>query len=158
MKTAIIYATTHGTAEKVAQRIQAELGVSSSQLFNLKASKIIDLSQFEQVVIGGSIHAGQVQSRVRDFCKRNMVDLLQKRVALFICAMNEPEFETELNSAFPELLRKHAISCKVVGGEFLLEKMNFFDRLIVKKVSGVSQPVSKIDENKIISLVEELNK
>jgi menaquinone-dependent protoporphyrinogen oxidase len=158
MKTAIIYATTHGTAEKVAQRIQAELGVSSSQLFNLKASKIIDLSQFEQVVIGGSIHAGQVQSRVRDFCKRNMVDLLQKRVALFICAMNEPEFETELNSAFPELLRKHAISCKVVGGEFLLEKMNFIERFIVKKVSGVSQPVSKIDENKILSLVEELNK
>jgi menaquinone-dependent protoporphyrinogen oxidase len=158
MKTAIIYATTHGTAEKVAQRIQAELGVSSSQLFNLKASKIIDLSQFEQVVIGGSIHAGQVQSRVRDFCKRNMVDLLQKRVALFICAINEPEFETELNSAFPELLRKHAISRKVVGGEFLLEKMNFFERLIVKKVSGVSQTVSKIDENKILSLVEELNK
>jgi menaquinone-dependent protoporphyrinogen oxidase len=158
MKTAIIYATTHGTAEKVAQRIQAELGVSSSQLFNLKASKIIDLSQFEQVVIGGSIHAGQVQSRVRDFCKRNMVDLLQKRVALFICAMNEPEFETEFNSAFPELLRKHAISCKVVGGEFLLEKMNFIERFIVRKVSGVSQTVSKIDENKILSLVEELNK
>lgn len=158
MKTAIIYATTHGTAEKVAQRIQAELGVSSSQLFNLKASKIIDLSQFEQVVIGGSIHAGQVQSRVRDFCKRNMVDLLQKRVALFICAMNEPEFETEFKSAFPELLRKHAISCKVVGGEFLLEKMNFIERFIVKKVSGVSQTVSKIEENKILSLVEELNK
>ncbi len=156
MKTAIIYATTHGTTEKVAQQIEKQLG--NSQLFNLKQIKNIDLSQFDQVVIGGSIHAGQIQSRVKNFCKLNMVDLLQKRVALYVCGMNEPEFETELSNAYPELLRKHAITSKVVGGEFLVDKMNFIERFLVRKISGVSQTVSKIDEGKVSELVHELSR
>jgi menaquinone-dependent protoporphyrinogen oxidase len=156
MKTAIIFATNHGTTEKVAQQIEKLLG--NAQLFNLKQSKNIDLAQFDQVVIGGSVHAGTVQGSVKDFCKKNMVTLLQKRVALFLCGMNEPEFEAEFNNAFPELLRKHAHSCKVVGGEFVFEKMNFIERLIVKKVSGISQSVSKIDSEKVEELVADLQK
>ncbi|MDX9846768.1 MAG: flavodoxin domain-containing protein [Tenuifilaceae bacterium] len=155
MKTAIIYATSHGTSEKVAQQIQVELG-NNAQLFNLKQNKIIDLTPFKTVVIGGSIHAGQMQGRVKKFCKRNLVELLKKRIALYMVGMNEPEFEAEFNNAFPELLRNHSISSKCVGGEFLLEKMNFFEKLIVKKVSGVDKRVSKIDEEKIKELVKEI--
>lgn len=157
MKTAIIFATSHGTTEKVAQQIQSELG-NNAQLINLKGSKAVDLSQFEQVIIGGSIHAGMMQGKVRDFCKKNLVDLLQKRVALFMCGMNEPDFETEFNNAFPELLRKHAITSKCIGGEFLFERMNFVERFIVNKISGVSQNVSKIDELKIMELVSDLSR
>lgn len=155
MKTAIIFATSHGTTEKVAQQIQSELG-NNSQLINLKEVKTVDLSQFDQVIIGGSIHAGAMKGQVRDFCKKNLVDLLQKRVGLFMCGMNEPDFETEFNNAFPELLRKHAITSKCVGGEFLIEKMNFFERFIVRKISGASQSVSKIDGTKVKELVDEM--
>jgi menaquinone-dependent protoporphyrinogen oxidase len=158
MKTAIIYATSHGSTEKVAKQIQSELGEANTQLFNLKASKSIDLSPFEQVIIGGSIHAGQVQGKVKKFCKQNMVELLQKRIALYMCGMNEPGFDSEFSNAFPELLRKHAYAKAIVGGEFLFDKMNFFEKLIVKKVSGINQSVSKIDETKILKLVHEINK
>jgi menaquinone-dependent protoporphyrinogen oxidase len=158
MKTAIIYSTNHGTTEKVANLIQRELEIQSVTLYNLKLSKKIDLSQFDQVIIGGSIHAGAIQGRVKEFCKKNMVTLLQKRVALFLCGMNEPEFENEFSNAFPELLRKHALSCKVVGGEFVFEKMNFIERLIVKKVSGINQSISKIDSEKVKDLVADLQK
>ncbi|TVQ85933.1 MAG: flavodoxin [Bacteroidetes bacterium] len=157
METAIIYASSHGTTEKVAIQIQHELGAENTHLFNLKSIKTIDLSRFDILVIGGSIHAGQMQGKVKRFCKNNMVDLLQKRVGLFMVGMNEPEFENEFNNAFPELLRKHAITSKCVGGEFLFEKMNFIEKLIVKKVSGISQNVSKIDETKVSQLVHEIN-
>lgn len=156
MKTAIIYATTHGTTEKVAQQIEKQLG--NAQLYNLKQTKNIDLSQFDQVVIGGSIHAGQIQSSVKNYCKQNMVDLLQKRLALYLCGMNEPDYETELSNAYPELLRKHAITSKVVGGEFLFDRMNFIEKFLVKKISGVSQTVSKIDEGKIVEFVDQIKK
>ena len=155
MKTAIIYATSHGTSEKVAQQIQVELG-NNADLFNLKQNKNIDLIPFDTVVIGGSIHAGQMLGRVKSFCKKNLVELLKKRVARYMCGMNEPEFDAEFNNAFPELLHNHAISSKCVGGEFLFEKMNFFEKLIVKKVSGVDKSVSKIDEEKIKELVKEI--
>ena len=157
METAIIYASSHGTTEKIARQIQDGLGDDSTRLINLKETRTVDLSLFDTLIIGGSIHAGQMQGRVKTFCKKNMVDLLQKRVGLFMVGMNEPEFETEFNNAFPELLRNHAITSKCVGGEFLFEKMNFLEKLIVKKVSGISQNISKIDENKIAELVKEIN-
>jgi menaquinone-dependent protoporphyrinogen oxidase len=157
MKTAIIYATSHGTTEKVATQIQSELG-SNTVLINLKQTKTIDLAPFDTVVIGGSIHAGQMQGRVKSFCKKNLVELLKKRVALYMCGMNEPEFESELSNAFPELLRKHAITSKSVGGEFLFEKMNFIEKLIVRKVSGIDQNVSKIDKVRVTELINDLKK
>ncbi len=158
MQTAIIYASSHGTTEKIAQKIQDGLGADNARIFNLKTTKTVDLGLFDTVIIGGSIHAGQMQGRVKAFCRKNMVDLLRKRVGLFMVGMNEPQFENEFNNAFPELLRKHAITSKCVGGEFLFEKMNFIEKLIVKKVSGVSQNVSKIDEGKVAELVHEINK
>jgi len=155
MKTVIVYATSHGTTEKVANIIASKLG--NATLINLKKGGHIDLTQYQQVIIGGSIHAGGIQRKVREFCQRNMVQLLQMRVGLFICAMNEPEFDNELKMSFPELLRNHAISKKVVGGEFIIEKMNFIEKFLVKKISGVSQTISKIDENRVVELVSELS-
>jgi menaquinone-dependent protoporphyrinogen oxidase len=156
MKTAVIYATSHGTTEKVAQKIKLGLGENGIVTFNLKTNKTIDLSPYENIVIGGSIHAGSVQGSVRDFCKKNMVDLLQKRVALYVCAMNEPEYEQELKSAFPEILYNYAVCKKVVGGEFNFEKMNFLEKIIVKKVSGISETVEKIDNAAIEEIVTSL--
>ncbi len=145
MKTAIIYATSHGTTGKVARQIGEKIGLDSTTIINLKETKNVDLSEVENVIIGGSIHAGMVQGVVKEFCKKNMLDLLQKRVALFICAMNKPEYETELKNAFPELVYQHAIHKSVVGGEFNFDKMNFIEKMIVRKVSGVNESVSKLD-------------
>ncbi len=155
MKTVIVYATSHGTTEKVANIIASKLG--NTTLINLEKGGHIDLTQYQQVIIGGSIHAGSIQRKVREFCQRNMVQLLQMRVGLFICAMNEPEFDNELKMSFPELLSNHALSKKVVGGEFIIEKMNFIEKFLVKKISGVSQTISKIDENRVVELVSELS-
>jgi menaquinone-dependent protoporphyrinogen oxidase len=150
MKTAIIYSTTHGTTEKVSQMMQEQLGVESTRLFNLKKNKKPDLGQFDQVIIGGSIHAGMIQKSVKDFCKAHMVELLDKRLGLFLCGMNEPEYQTQMEKAFPEILRKHATAKDTMGGEFLFDKMNFFQRLIVQKISGIKSSMSRINTEKII--------
>lgn len=157
MNTAIIYASSHGTTAKVSHQIAEKMGLDKTRLFNLKEEANIDLSEFDRVIIGGSIHAGQIQGRVKKFCNQNMITLLQKQLGLFICGMNEAEFETEFINAFPELLRKHATSSKVMGGEFLFDKMNFFQRVIVRKISGVNQSVSRIKEGKIEEMVNEMN-
>jgi menaquinone-dependent protoporphyrinogen oxidase len=156
MKTAVIYASSHGTTEKIAGKIKTGLGENATATFNLKTNKNIDLSLYDNIVIGGSIHAGSVQGSVKEFCKKNMVDLLQKRVALYVCAMNEPEFEQELKGAFPEMLYNYAICKKVVGGEFNFEKLNFLERIIVKKVSGISESVEKINNSAIDEIIDSL--
>ena len=156
MRTAIVYASKHGTTEKVARQIQEELGEDKAQLFNLKNNPKFDLSHFEQVILGGSIHAGQIQKRVKDFYQQNAPELLDKRLGLFLCCMHEEEAENQFKNAYPEMLRNHALSSKIMGGEFRFDKMNFFERAIVKKIAGISESVSKIDASKIQEFVEEM--
>jgi menaquinone-dependent protoporphyrinogen oxidase len=156
MKTAIIYSSTHGTTEKVASRLAEILGIENIKLFNLRNESTIDISVFDTVIIGGSIHAGNIQMRIKKFCKINLLALLDKKLGLFMCGMNEPEYEKEFRNAFPELLREHASATCIPGGEFLFDKMNFFQRAIVTKISGIKESVSKIDDSKIIMFADEL--
>lgn len=156
MKTAIIYSSTHGTTEKVAARLATLLGNENTGLFNLRNESNIDISAFDTVIIGGSIHAGNIQMRIKKFCKSNLLALLDKKLGLFMCGMNEPEYEKEFRNAFPDLLREHAIATCIPGGEFLFENMNFFQRAIVSKISGIKESVSRIDDSKIISFAEAL--
>jgi menaquinone-dependent protoporphyrinogen oxidase len=157
MKTAIVYVSKHGTTEKTALKIQHGLGEANTELFNLRNSNLIDLSQFDQIIVGGSIHAGMIQNRVKEFCNKNTVTLLGKRLGLFISCFYEGEVaENQLEKAYPEILKKHAISCKVMGGEMLLEKMNFFEKLIVKKVAGITQTDSKIKLENIEAFINEM--
>ncbi|MEI6347212.1 MAG: flavodoxin domain-containing protein [Bacteroidota bacterium] len=157
MKTAIIFATTHGTTKKVAQMIAVKLGSDSCTLINIKETPKIDLSNYNQLVIGASIHAGNIQSSMREFIKQNTVSILEKRVGLFLCYMNEPELGNQIERAFPEVIRKQALSVQGVGGEFLFEKMNFFQRFIVHKISGIKETTSNIKEKTVDQLVKEIS-
>jgi menaquinone-dependent protoporphyrinogen oxidase len=155
MQTSVIFATSHGTTQKVTEKIREHIGETNCAIYNLKDNPSIDLSNYQRVIIGGSIYAGTMQKKVKEFCNANIEKLIEKRLGLFICGMNEPAFEEELKNAFPEKLLEHASSKKAVGGEFVMEKLNFFEKLIVKKVSGVKESVSKLDFDKIRQLVSE---
>ncbi|NTW24494.1 MAG: flavodoxin [Lentimicrobium sp.] len=157
MKTAIVYRSHHGTTEKVANMISEEIGKENTRLFNLKKEKLIDLSKFDRVIIGGSIHAGSIQKSVKEFCAGNMVALLEKPLGLFLSCMEDQKAREQFDSAYPELLRSHARSCKITGGEFNFDKMNFLEKAIIRKVSGIKESVSKINESGIKELVSEMN-
>lgn len=149
MKTAIIYATTHGTTEKAARMIKDELGEDTISLFNLKKDGEPDLREFERVIVGGSIHAGRIQSSIKKFCTRKSAELLQKELGLFLCGMNKPAYRKQFENAFSEELRSHSRSNKTLGGEFLFEKMNFFQRFIVKRIAKIKESVSDLKEDRV---------
>jgi menaquinone-dependent protoporphyrinogen oxidase len=155
--TAIIYMSKHGTTEKVALGIFEELNNSEVELIDLRKTKTPDITDYDTVIIGGSIHAGSIQKRVMSFCEVNMDVLLKKRVALFICCMyDDDQAKEQFDNAFPKTLRNHSIKNDILGGEFLFDKMNFFERVIVKKIAGTSENVSQIDEKKIKEFAKEI--
>ncbi|MHC1703594.1 MAG: flavodoxin domain-containing protein [Tenuifilaceae bacterium] len=156
MKTLIVYASSHGTTEKVANIIKEKLDSTTVQTINLKSKAKVDLSNFETVIIGGSIHAGSIQSEVKNFIKENTITLMEKKVALYLCCMNEKEEQTEFNNNFPELLRNHSSYNAIVGGEYIFEKMNFIEKFLVRKIAGVSSTISKLRYTEIDNLVNSL--
>ena len=145
MTTLITYCTTHGCTEKTAKELKDFLG-AEVQICNLKKEKHPPLDNYETIIIGGSIHASQIQKRVKDFCTKNLSVLKQKELGLFICCMEEGEkAEQQLQDAFPEELHQKAKASAIFGGEFDFKKMNFFEKLIVKKVAHINQSTSNID-------------
>ena len=137
--------------------IQQALGSENCMLFNLKTSKNIDLSAFDRVIIGGSIHAGNIQNKIKEFCKNNQDLLLEKPLGLFLSCMEEDKAQEQFDNAYPEPLRKHALSCKLTGGEFNFDRMNFIEKMLIRKISGVNDSVSKINNDKIQELVAEMS-
>ena len=158
MKTLILYASSHGTTAKVAKRFAESLPTESVALIDLKKTKKIDLSAYEQVVLGSSIHAGHGQRAMQQFCKKHLTELLQKRVVLFLSCLNPKEFEQSKKNAYPELLCHHAIAYHLTGGEYLIEKMNFIERFLVKKMVGVTETKSLLNEEAIANIVSVMKK
>ncbi len=149
MKTLITYSTSHGCTEKTAHELKELLG-NEVQLVNMKNNPNIHLSDFERVIIGGSIHAGKIQKKVKDFCIQNLEELKTKEIGLFICCMEEGQSaHKQLIGAFPGELLEAAKSTAVFGGEFDFGKMNFLEKLIVKKITGVKRNTSKVDHQAI---------
>ncbi len=157
MSIAIIYMSKHGTTEKVAELIKTKLDSYQTHIFNLKKTKLIDLAKFDTIIIGGSIHVGSMQKKIRQFIVNNMVILLKKRIALFLVCMEKSEKRDEqFNNAFPTELRKVSVANGFMGGEFNFDRMNFLERAIVKKIAGKSSNVSEIDYKAIEDFVNRL--
>ncbi len=157
MNTAIIYMSKHGTTEKVAQLIGDELKTDSISLIDLRKNKSPNINNFDLVIIGGSIHAGFIQKRVKNFCIENHQLLSNKMVALFVCGMLFKEKTVELEKAFPPELSLHASEKAFLGGEFIFEKMNFLEKMIIKKVSKIEKSTSQIDKQTLNKFIKSIN-
>lgn len=149
MKTIIIFATSHGCTEKAVGELVPKLS-GEVKTVNLNKNSSPSVNEFDRVIIGGSIHAGQIQKKVRHFCETRLDALSSKEIGLFICCMYEPEVaREELQNAFPEELHQMAKTEAIFGGEFNFEKMNFVEKMLVRKIARVSESFSNIDHESI---------
>ena len=156
MQYAILYMSHHGTTLKVAGQLANTFGPEKTRIINLEKQKEIDLSTYDTVIIGGSIHAGQIQKKIKDYCEKNEAELLKKRLGLFICSMSIDKESEDFKNAFPESLRMHAIASGCFGGELLFEKMNFFEKWIVRSMSGKKENVYNLHQDAIAAFEKKI--
>jgi len=154
MSTLIVYATKHGSAEDCA-KILGEKLQGKVDLYNIKKDMVSDLSQYDKIIIGGSIYVGKVQKEISEFCIKNSNELQKKKLGFFICCMNNKNAEDQLKNSFPEELISKAVAKKSFGGEFRFKKMNFMERFIIKKVAKSDENLPSVDTNKDISQISE---
>lgn len=157
MKTLIIYATKHGSAESCSKLLKGKLN-GETVVVNIKKDAIPDLSGFDNVIMGGSIYVGKIQKELTNFCSKNLEELKKKKLGLFICCMNKDNTEVQLNTSFPQELLNSAVSKECFGGEFRLSHMNILERFIVKVISKTDKEVSMLSEESITRLAQLLNK
>jgi menaquinone-dependent protoporphyrinogen oxidase len=154
MATLIVYMTTHGCTEK-ATRMLMECLKDNLHIVNLEGVVDPDLSPYDKVVIGGSIHMGEIQKDLKRYCERNTETLLRKKLGLFLCCMFDGDVaKRQFMEAYPEALRNHASAIGMFGGEISLDRMNDLEKMIVKKVAKIDRDISKLNHFAIKQFAE----
>lgn len=158
MKTLIVYATKQGTAKLVAEKLKTKL-IGETELVDLNVNSPRNLIEYDNIILGGSIYIGKIQKQMKSFVEENLSLLLNKRVCVYICAAEKNEkLEKELTDAFPEALLTKALFRDRVGESIDFNRLNFFNRMITKKVMGTTQSYVNIDEKKIDKIAKALLK
>lgn len=157
MNTIIIYSSKYGCTADCANILKSKLS-NNVLIVDIKdKNSKIELSKFDTVIIGSSIYVGSVSKEIRTFCNDNIELLNKKKVGIFLCCAFSEQTDKYLASNFPSSLLKSAKSISVFGGEARLEKMKFFDKLIMKSVTKNDYNSLKISQDNINNFLRNFN-
>lgn len=159
MKSLIVFCSTHGTTAKAAHILRKQIE-GDVIVVNLERTKLhSDMDLFDSVIIGGSIHGGSIQAKMKKFMKEHRDVLPRKNLGLFLCCMKEGlEANEQFDYVFPHVLREAAIVKGLFGGEVIFSKMNLFEKIIVKNVSHLKDDTSHLDLDAISEFARTFNR
>ena len=109
------------------------------------------------------MYMGKIQKEITHFCKRNLKQLLHKKIGLFACCYTPKDTVGCFETLYPIELINHASYVTSVGGIMDYEKMNFLYRKLfqsLKKIDGFNEGFTEpvINEGEIKKLAEAVNK
>ncbi|UDN56876.1 MULTISPECIES: flavodoxin domain-containing protein [unclassified Clostridioides] len=157
MDTIIVYSSKYGCTTDCENILKSKLSNNVTIVDIKDKNSKIELSKFDTVIIGSSIYVGSVSKEIRTFCNDNIESLNQKKVGIFLCCAFSEQTDKYLSSNFPSSLLKSAKSISVFGGEARLEKMKFFDKLIMKSVTKNDYNGLKISQDNIDNFLRNFN-
>ncbi len=94
MKILIVFASSHGTTEKAA-RILCDFLEGDVEILDFNLNAHPDLTCYDGIIIGASIHGGLVSRKEKKFISKNIDMLASKKIGLFLCCMREGEEAVE---------------------------------------------------------------
>lgn len=142
MKTLIVFAGKYGMTAAYAREMAALIG-EGAELVDLTACKphSVSVQDVESLIIGSAVYAGQARSPFKKFIEMHAQELMQKRLMFFLCGLSSTEADQQqaIQNIIPETLRNHAQKVGFLPGKMQVEKMNFFERMILKMVEKAQE-------------------
>jgi menaquinone-dependent protoporphyrinogen oxidase len=155
MQTLIVYNSKYGAAEKCVQMMRSKLSGEVTEI-NVRDGQAPPPTNFDRILIGSNIHAGSIHKKVRRYCFTHSNALLEKPTGLFLCCLApEEKAQDYFEKNFPPALVEQTKTTGVLGGSLYFEKMNFFERFILRKISGTSTSYESLDEERIRKFIQD---
>lgn len=148
--TLIVFASNHGTVERCARELFRKIE-GKVDICNLNQREYMpDLSGYDTVIVGGSIHSGKIQDEISLFCNEHMELLASKRLGLFInCLYSGEKAQQQLDDAFPEILNRKALVRDYFGGEVDRLKLSFWERMVITRLVEQGDLVLAVSKERI---------
>ncbi|MFD3156856.1 flavodoxin domain-containing protein [Haloimpatiens sp. FM7330] len=157
MKSIIIYATKCGSTEKAAKMLKKNMK-GEVDLINIMKENVPDIKCYDNIILGASVYAGNIQKKLVNYINENLDIILKKRIGLFICAAqsDEKEIEKYLRELFNPELYNNALCADTFGYEIHFEKLNFIERFIIKRVKKTRDNVYELKDESIKKFGEKM--
>jgi menaquinone-dependent protoporphyrinogen oxidase len=144
-KVLIAYASKYGATTEIAQKIAEDLKTATVEVDVLPANKIKDIAPYQMIIIGTALYMGQWRKEAVQFMKSQQGTLVKQPVYIFTSGPTGEGDPTELlqGRIIPESLKSilaviQPKEVTVFGGKADTERMNGFDKWIMKKVKAGS--------------------
>ncbi len=157
MKTLIVYSSKNGFTKGMVDLLQDQIE-GDVQAQNCGKDYYVDLTQFDNVIVGTPMYFGKMNSAVLEFCEKYQGLLLTKKVGLFVTGGDESTALDVLLKTIPDALAKHADIKAYFGYAYDFTKMGFIDRFIIKKVAKRTSSEKIIKEEAINAFILDFNR
>jgi len=154
-KTLVVFYSKHGYTQNLAKQATK---ITNGDYLNLAKEKDTDISEYDKIIIGSGIYAGSASRKIKKFINNHIDELLQKKIALFICCVDENEAENQFNKSFPDNLRKHAYLKALLGGEIRMKKLGFFEKLIIQSINKTKKDILNHKQDAIQKFLKAIQK
>ncbi|MDO8938034.1 MAG: menaquinone-dependent protoporphyrinogen IX dehydrogenase [Methylicorpusculum sp.] len=156
-KILIVYSSIDGHTQKICQRLQQVIEQQSHQVTVVSVNEApqVDLTVFDKIVVGGSVHYGKHSPLIVDFINKNKPILESKPNAFFSVNLvaRKPEKCIPGNNPYLQKFLKRITwkpkELAVFAGKIDYPRYSFFDRLIIQLImvitKGPTDPKSIIE-------------
>lgn len=147
MKTLILYFTTDGQTQRIAEKLAEEI-THSVKLISLKAQAVDfaeEIANADQVVIGASIRYGHFDKLVYQFIEQHFALLNQKTTAFYgvnLTARKENRRTAENNTYVRKFLQKirwRPTYVEVIAGALFYPRYSWFDRTMIQFIMRLTK-------------------
>lgn len=143
MKALIVYSSKYGAAEWAAKEIASILERDHgavTESYNIRKVTAPKPDSFDCIILGGSVYAGQMNKKLELWAETNQESLTQKALGLYVTALTRGDKAMSyLEAGFPPAILARACAKTETGGLADMQTMKWLDRLIMKKVAGVTE-------------------
>jgi menaquinone-dependent protoporphyrinogen oxidase len=159
LKILVAYATKHNSTAEIANIIgdtlqQARTRNSIMKVKVMPVETVRGVTEYDAVVLGSAVYAGQWQAGAADFLKKHEMELAERPVWLFSSGpTGEGDPQTLLKGwKFPQALMQVAERIKprdiaVFHGNLDPAKLSLFERVVIK---GVNAPTGDFRDSEMI--------
>jgi len=155
MKTLIVYTSKHGSTRKIASYMAKAF---QADHVNLLEDSIINLENYDRIIVGGSIYYRSIHPLITEFMESNMDILLSKTIGLFlVCLLSEESAAEQFNLNFNELLLNHSSADGFFGGVLEAERLSPLEKVITSFTFKNASTFDQLFYDEVDNFIEALS-